>query len=384
MCLARNFIIVSLFVAAAIFAQTEKGDPEGFIFTEKINLSSTPVKNQWRTGTCWSFATSSFIEAEVLRKNGKAIDLSEMFNVRNTYPMKAKLFVRYHGKRTFDSGSLSGDMMRIFRVYGAVPESAYPGFLPEFERHNHKELDAVLKAMMDVFVENPAGALSDRWLPAVEGVLDAYLGEMPENFTYNGKSYTPKSFAASLGINPDDYVELTSFTHHPFDEKIVLELPDNWADNRYFNIPLDELMKVLNRSLEMGYTVGWDGDVSEKTFNSRKGLATLPLRPWDLLSSGERNRLQEKPEAEIEVTQAVRQVMFDNYTTTDDHLMHITGIASDQNGDTYYITKNSYGEERGPYQGFVYMSESYTRAKTVSILVHKDVLPKDLAKRMGL
>ncbi len=363
----------------------EKPDAKN-VFEFKIikQLDASSVKNQARTGTCWSFATSSFLESELLRTGKGKFDLSEMFVVRHIYPQKALNYVQRHGNTTFGSGSLSGDLMRTLAEYGAVPEYVFDGKFVGYSKHNHAEMDAVLKAMLDAVIANKGKRLSPAWRDAVEGVLDAYLGKLPKEFDYNGKTYTPKSFAESLGIKPADYIELTSFTHHPFYNTFAIELPDNWANNRYYNVPLNELMEALDHALESGYTVGWDGDTSEKEFNKKEGIAILPLIDWDEKSEAEQENTCKIPEPEKEVTQALRQEYFENYATTDDHLMHITGIATDQNGVRYYITKNSWGTKDRGHDGYVYMSEAYVRAKTVSILMHRDALPQNLGKRLAM
>ncbi|NIM52478.1 MAG: aminopeptidase [Gemmatimonadales bacterium] len=376
------FLSATLLVpAAAAQSVGGRGTPqeEGFVFQTVAEVPTTPVKDQARTGTCWSFATTSFIETELLRMGNGPLDLSEMYFVRMTYPQKVQNYVRLHGNTTLGQGSLAGDVIRAVRLYGAVPEALYSGRQYGKERHDHAELHAVLKGAVDAVVKT-RGGLSPVWPEAVEGILDAYLGEIPETFVYNGKTYTPRSFAGELGIRPDDYVELTSFTHHPFDSWFALEIPDNWARNKSYNVPLEELMGVIDRAVERGFSVDWDGDVSERSFCHDKGVAIWPLNPWDERSSEERGQLCDVPEPEVRVTQELRQRSFDNYTSSDDHLMHIVGIAKDQHGTKYYVTKNSWGET-GAKDGFVYMSESYVRAKTMSIVVHRDALPQELARR---
>ena len=282
-------------------------------------------------------------------------------------------------KAVFGPGSLSGDLLRTLAERGAVPESIYDGKFIGQSKHNHEEMDAVLTAMLDAVITNKGKRLSPAWRDAVEGVLDAYIGQIPESFEYKGKTYTPKTFAESLGIKTSDYVELTSFTHHPSGSTFALEIPDNWAHNQYRNVSLNELMGTLDNALAKGYTVAWDGDVSEKEFSRKEGIAILPLVDWDDKTEDEQKETCKKPEPEKEVTQAMRQEYFDNYTTTDDHLMHITGVANDQNGKRYYITKNSWGTKDRGHEGHVYMSEAYVRAKTIAILLHSDGLPKALS-----
>jgi bleomycin hydrolase len=355
-------------------------DQPGFEFETVDAVRTTPVKDQARTGTCWSFATTSYLETELLRTGSDPMDISEMFFVRMNYPQKARNYVRMHGRAALGQGSLAGDVIRAVRLYGVVPEAVYPGRRYGAEEHDHSELHAMLKAAVDAVLARPP--LSPVWPDAVDGILDAYLGAVPEQFTYAGRSYTPQTFASALGIDPDDYVEITSFTHHPFDTWVALEIPDNWAENLSYNVPLDELMAVIDRALANGFSVAWDGDVSERSFCHGDGVALLPATSWDERSEAERRALCKTPEDEAEVTQAMRQTWFDDHTSTDDHLMHLVGTARDQNGTRYYITKNSWGES-GAQDGYVYMSESYVRAKTISAMVHRDALPQDLAGRIG-
>jgi bleomycin hydrolase len=374
-------VMAGLLWVSALAAQA---DSSVYQFEVIYDNAATPVKNQSYTGTCWSFATSSFLESELLRQGKGEYDLSEMFIVKNIYPEKAVNYVRLHGNTTLGPGSLSGDMMRAAAKYGVVPEAVYAGMNAGYSKHNHAEMDAVLKAMLDAVVANPGKQLSTVWLDAVKGVLDAYLGKSPETFEYKGKTYTPKSFAEHLGIRPNDYIQLTSFTHHPFYTRFALEIPDNWARNQYDNVPLDELMATIDNALAKGYTVAWDGDVSEKTFSNKEGIAILPETDWDDMTKAERDSVFKKVLPELQVTQEIRQAFFDNYRTTDDHLMHITGLAKDQNGTKYYITKNSWGTKDFKKGGYVYMSEAYVRAKTISIMVHRDALPLSIGKKLAV
>ncbi len=373
---------VFLFVAGAsqfTLADEDSETKNGFEFTVVTQLDASSVKNQANTATCWSFATNSFLESELLRMGKGKFDLSEMFVVRHIYPKKSLNYVQQHGQTTFGPGSLAGDLLRTLAEYGAVPESVYDGRFIGHSKHNHQEMDAVLTAMLDAVIANKGKRLSPAWREAVEGVLDAYIGQLPTSFEYEGKIYTPKTFAESLGIEPSAYVELTSFTHHPFNSTFALEIPDNWAHNQYHNVSLNQLMEALDNALEKGYTVAWDGDVSEKEFNKKEGIAILPLIDWDDKTEDEQKETGKKLEPEKEVSPELRQEYFENYATTDDHLMHIIGVATDQNGNRYYITKNSWGTKDRGHDGYIYMSEAYVRAKTISILLHRDGLPKTLS-----
>ncbi len=374
------FILSLIFIASLSVAQTE----ESYEFTKTIDLPAGPVQNQYRTGTCWSYATISFIESEMIRLDKGTHRLSEMYMVRYVYPEKARRYVRRHGNLNFGQGSLSHDVMKVIANHGMVPESVYDGLNYGMDTHNHGELAAVLSGMLDGVLSRRSGLLTDVWLDAYESVLDTYLGEVPEFFEYEGQTYTPESFAVEMGIDPDNYVELTSFTHHPYYEQFVLEVPDNWADALYYNLPLDELMEVMNHALINGYTIAWDGDVSERGFSHRDALAVLPATPWAEMSDQERSNLFKFPHEEQIVTPELRQQHFDNFSTTDDHLMHITGMATDQNDTLYYLTKNSYGADGNDMGGYLYMSAPYVQKKTIGIMVHKDAIPADTRERIGL
>ena len=361
----------------------ETKKPEGFTFEREITIPGTPVKHQASTGTCWAFATTSFLEAELLRTGRGELDLSEMFVVRHIYPRKAKRYVRMHGAERLTSGGLSPDVLRVWRDVGLVPEAAYPGTLEGETRHNHGELDALLTAMLGVIVANRGGFVSSAWEEAVEGVLDAYLGEIPAQFTHDGETFTPRTFADSLGLNPDDYLQFTSYTHHPFYREVSLEVPDNWARHLSWNVPLDELMAIGEHALENGFSVAWGGDSSEKSFKYDKGVAFLPAQPWAERSKKEQEKVGEAPEPELEVTQGVRQRHFDRYESTDDHAMHVVGTARDQNGTRYWVIKNSWGTLNSEYDGFLHLSEAYSRSKMLSMLVHRDAVPAKILEKLG-
>ncbi len=353
---------------------------EAYKFTEIIDLEATPVISQGRTGTCWSFSSTSFLESEIIRLTGKEIDLSEMYTVRNTYPKKAENFVMRQGKAQFSEGGLAHDVMNSVRDYGLVPNEAFTGLDMGVDRHNHAELVAILRAMVETYVDNPGRKLSPKWRGAVDAVLDTYLGENPKQFTFQGKQYTPKSFLEMTQIVPGDYVNLTSFTHAPFYSEFILNIPDNWSYGKFYNIPIDELMQTVDNALEYGYTVELDCDVSERTFSSKDGVAVIPR---DAVNN---KKALQGIYPEKNISQQYRQQEFENFTTTDDHLMHITGILRDQNGTKYYKVKNSWGtdESRTAYGGYVYFSEAYMRLKTISITLHKEGVPKDTSKKLNL
>lgn len=381
---------ISLLLAMSVSAQT-------YDFTVTDSVAVTPVKNQASSGTCWCFATASFLESELLRKGKGEHDLSEMFIVRQKLLNQLNDNYLRRGRGNIGQGSLSHTFLNAYNQVGIVPEEVYSGINYDSPRHNHGEMMAMLEAVAGVALK--AKKRSPQYDAMVKSVLDTYLGPLPETFTYRGKTYTPKSFAESLGINTSDYVELTSFTHHPYYESFELEVPDNWEHARQYNLPLDELMDVIDGALRSGYSVCWDGDVSERGFRFANGVAINPdvrdLSRYSAADSAvfapltEAQRLDSvmtfsRPYPEIVVTPEVRQEGFESFVTTDDHLMHLTGLAKDQNGTKYYVTKNSWGTDRNGFGGYLNMSESFVRAKTIYVMLHKDALPVALRKRLGI
>jgi hypothetical protein len=370
---------------------------EGYKFTPVIELKATPVKNQASTGTCWCFATTSFIESELLRMGKGEYDLSEMWIVRYNYVDRLKDNFVQQGKGNLGQGSVGHDWLVEFEQNGIVPDEVYTGLNYSVPNHNHSELNAFVRAIAAVPVQRKKE--SDQYFDIVDAVLDTYLGKPPVSFTYKGVGYTPKSFTASLGINPDDYVEITSFTIFPFYTRGLLPIPDNWRKLDYYNVPIDEIIQIMDFSLNNGYTIAWDGDVSEKGFSHAKGVAVIPeLEKTDHYSAPDKIRLGKmtleertteaykfnRPFPEVNVTQEFREEGYDKKQTTDDHLMHVTGIVKDQYGTKYYITKNSWGTERNSFGGYLNMSENYVRAKTISILVNKNGIPQGIKTKLGL
>ena len=398
-----RFLIAALFavLSVSVFAQenNENKEDSGYVFTDEITLPATPIKDQYRSGTCWSFSTLSFLESEMLRLGKPEVDLSEMFVVWHTYSEKAKKHVRVHGNLNFAAGGAFHDVTKMIKEYGIVPESVYDGLQYGEDKHVHGEMDRVLKQHVDAVVENRNRKLSTAWHNSIEETLNSYLGELPKTFEYEGEKYTPQSFASKyVGLNMDDYVEITSYTHHPFYSKFILEVPDNWAWDQVYNVPLDELNEIIDYSLENGYTVAWAADVSEKGFaTSNKGVAVMPAAPSENMDDAEIARWESLPEKEKEkelyklnepvpelnVTQAMRQEAFDNYQTTDDHGMHIIGKAKDQNGDLFYKVKNSWGDYN-KYNGYFYASRPYVTYKTMCIMVHKDGIPQSIREKLEL
>ena len=385
------FFLTACFSISA-FAQNNEAKTDTFLFATIKALPITPVKNQASTGTCWSFSGVGFIEAELLRMGKGEFNLSEMFVVHKNYSDKARKFVRLHGETNFGEGGSFADVLACIRDYGIVPDQAQPGLNYGETKHKHAELDRLLRAYVDVMIKDPNGKLSTAWLNGFNGILNAYLGECPKSFTYNGKQYTPQGFVQFLGINPDDYVSITSFTHHPFYTAFPIEVPDNWRWAYSYNVPVNEMMQIIDNALDKGYTVAWGSDVSEKGF-TRKGIAVVPDSTYKDNTSSDQVRLIGAnpmgkdnitgPVPEKTITQEMRQEGFNNYETTDDHGMLIYGVAQDQNGKRYYMVKNSWGVE-SPYKGMWYASVPFVEYKTLNIVVHKDVLSKELKNKLGI
>lgn len=357
-----------------------------FEFTILKDHVALPVKDQASSGTCWSYAGTSFIESELRRLKRPIVDISEMFTVRQVYLDKGIKYVRMQGYLNFAQGGQLPDVLYVMRKYGAVPAAVFQGLEYGEIKNKHSELETVLKSFLDAVIKNPNGRLSTAWTTAYENIISAYLGKYPSEFMWEGRKYTPKSFLSDfLKINPDDYIQITSFTHHPFYKPMVVEVPDNWAWGETYNLPLEDMMRTLRHALENGFTVAWATDVSEKGFSIKNGLAIVPEIPYDQMTEEERKKMFDGPRKERFVTQEERQRSFDNFETTDDHGMHITGMARDQNGTIYYVTKNSWGEIPNAHRsGYLMASEAFVRYKTIALLLHKDGLPGDIRSKLGL
>ena len=384
------------FLANAQDVQTNQ--PKGYQFTDIKRLPATSVKDQARAGTCWSWSGISFFESEMIRMGKEPIDLSAMYIVRHAYSDKATKFVRLHGSMNFAVGGAFCDVMHVIKNYGIVPMDVYNGLNYGEPNHAFGEIDDVLAGYVNAVIKNSNKKLSTAWKKGFDGILDAYLGEEPEKFEYKGKEYTPRTFADEVvGLDMDDYVSLTSFTHHPFYSQFAIEVPDNWLWGMSYNLPIDELAQVMSNAIDNGYTFAWASDVSEKGFQtSQPGVAVVPttdtkemsgaeIAKWEAMPKGKQTQdaFKQGPAPEKVITQEMRQQEFDNYLTTDDHGMHVIGKAKDQNGTVYYIVKNSWNQYN-KFGGYFYASEPFMKYKTMNIIVHKNAIPKDIRKKLGI
>ncbi|MFO7828289.1 MAG: C1 family peptidase [Bacteroidales bacterium] len=368
----KKILITLMILCLGTYLQAQES---GYDFKPIVDLDVTSVKSQGATGTCWCFSTVSFIESELLRMGKPAYDLSEMYIVKNAYKEKARLYIGNHGMANFSQGGQAHDVFNEIVDHGIVPESVFPGIKYDSESHNHRELSTVLKNYLDGVLD--ARRPTTVWTEAFSAILDVYLGKDPDAFQYNGKEYTPQSFANELGINPDDYVEIMSYTDVPFYEKSPLLVPDNWSHDDYYNVPLDDFMEIMNNSLKEGYTFVWDGDMSDKGFTRKESIAVVDDE------NDKEDTFLKQPIQEKTIDPDFRQLKFETFNVTDDHLMHITGLSEDQNGTVYYKTKNSWGTDH-KYDGYWYMSEQFMRLHTIAIMVHKDAIPKNIRKKLDL
>ncbi len=386
--------VIGLFLALTLPAQEEVKKEEGFLFTTIKENPITPVKNQNRSSTCWSYSGIGFLESELLRMGKGEYDFAEMFVVSHTMEDRAERYIRMHGNSSFLPGGSFYDVLYCMKHYGLVPQEAMPGIMYGDSLPVHTELDIVASGYVTSLINTKITKLTPVWKKGLVSIYDTYLGKRPEKFTYKGKEYTPETFAASTGLKAEDYISLTSFTHHPFYSEFSLEIPDNWRNALSWNIPLEEFMEVIDHAIDNGYTVAWGSDVSEIGF-SREGIAVVPVdNPVDLTGSdmarwtglsvaNKKKELTSKPLPEKEITQELRQIAYDNWESQDDHGMLIYGVANDQNGKPYYMVKNSWGTNN-PYKGTWYASKAFVAYKTINIVVHKDGIPKSIAAKLGL
>ena len=397
------YLLVALMISPAVFAgdnetkhnAKDKNNADPFEIIKII--PTTPVRDQYKTSTCWSYSTISFLESELMRAGKGEYDLSEMYVVRCDYERKAEKYVRLHGKLNFSPGGEPNDVTDAIADFGIVPESVYQGMKDDSDSHLQSEMDQVLEEYMKTIVSVPDNGYIPDWEKGFNSIMDAYMSELPATFSYNGTEYTPHSFADSLGINPKNYVLITSFMYKPYYKPFIMEIPDNWSWGETYNVPLDEMIEVMDSALYNGYSLVWSTDVTEKGFSFEKSMAVAPKivyesqskkeeQKWDKKSREEQEKYMfsmQNPVPEITVTSEMRQRAFDDYNTTDDHGMHIVGLATDKTGKKYYYVKNSWGTGN-PRDGYLFASESYVRYKTISVMVNKNALPKETRAKLGL
>lgn len=393
-------LAVAVLLSSTAFAQKkskkEKKDKEGYEFTLVKENPATSVKDQNRSGTCWAYSSLAFIESELLKAGKGEYDLSEMWIVRCAYMDKAEKYIRFHGAATFAEGGGFQDIPYIIKKYGIVPQEVYQGLNYGTTKPDFTEVSPALEGFVKPLAN--AKSLSTAWKAGLESLLDAYFGKRPEKFTYKGVEYTPQSFAKSLGLNWDDYVEIGSFTHHPFYQPFMIEIPDNWLHSDIYNVPLDEMIEIIDNAIMNGYTIGWGADVSEKGFSWKNGVAIVPdeekkdlsgteKEKWEKLTPAEKNASMysfDGSTKEKTITQKMRQEAFDNFQTTDDHGMQITGIYKDQNGNKFYKVKNSWGEDSGKYNGYFFASEAFVRYKTIDFQVNKHALSAQMRNKLNI
>ena len=377
-CFAQDILVNSLKLNASDKSK------ENFKFTEVINLGTTSVKLQGSSGTCWSYASNSFLESEMIRLGKQPVELSQIFSARNVYVEKGKNYVRMHGAVTLGDGGSLHDVINMYKKYGTVPREVYTGLNYGTDKNKFGEMAALIEGVLTAVVKNPNGELTPSWEKAYAAVIDSYLGKVPDNFTFKGKNYTPQSFAKEVvGINPDEYIEMSSFTNAPYYQKTLLAVPDNWSFDQVYNVKVNDMTDVIDNALKKGYTVAWATDVSEKSFSWKNGVAYVSTKKFDDMTAEEKADMFNGPKAEPEITPEMRQAAFDNYQTTDDHGMHIIGLVKDQTGKEYYIVKNSWGETND-YKGFLFVTKNFVKYKTTALMVNKGGIPTEIAKKLGV
>lgn len=355
-----------------------------YTFKDVVNIECTDVKNQASSGTCWSYSTNSFLESEMIRKGKKKVDLAELYTARCEYLDKADVYVRLHGHLAWGDGGECHDVINMYAKYGAVPQSVYTGLNYGTSKNKFGEFQAVLKGILDAVVSNKNGKLTPVWKRAFTDVVDEYLGKAPEKFKWEGKEYTPMTFAKEVvGLNPKDYIEISSFNNEPYYTKVPFLVEDNWAFQKVYNVKFEDITDIIDHALRNGYTVAWAADVSEKYFSWKNGVAFVPEKDWEDMDDSEQKVLFNGPMPERTITPEMRQKAYDNYETTDDHGMHIVGISKDQNGKEYYIVKNSWGT-KNDYKGYLHVSKAYVQYKTTAFLLHKGGIPEDIREKLGI
>jgi bleomycin hydrolase len=375
---AQDILVNSLKVNAS-----EKSK-ESFKFTDVINLANTSVKNQGSSGTCWSYSGNSFLESEMIRIGRQPVELSQIFSARNAYVEKGKNYVRMHGAVTLGDGGSLHDVTNMLKKYGAVPQEVYTGLNYGTSKNKFGEMAALTEGLLVAAVKNPNGELTPNWIKAYEAVIDSYLGQVPQNFNYKGKNYTPQTFAKDVvGLNADEYVEISSYSNAPYYSKTMLMVPDNWSFDMIYNVRLNDMTDIIDNALKNGFTVAWATDVSEKSFSWKNGVAYIPTKKVEDMTPEEKENMFNGPKPEMEITEELRQKAFDNYQTTDDHGMHIVGISKDQDGKEYYIVKNSWGTTND-YKGYLYVTKNFIKYKTTAFMVNKAAIPAAIAKKMGI
>jgi bleomycin hydrolase len=357
---------------------------ESFKFKDIINLANTSIKNQGSSGTCWSYSTNSYLESEMVRIGKQPVELSQIFSARNVYVEKGRNYVRMHGAVALGEGGALHDVINMYKKYGTVPQEIYSGLNYGTSKNKLAEMSALTEGLLAAAVKNPNGELTPNWEKAYAAVIDSYLGEVPKNFNYKGKSYSPQTFAKEVvGINPDEYIEISSFTDVPYYTKNMMMVPDNWSFDQVYNVKINEMTDIIDHALKNGFTVAWASDVSEKSFSWKNGVAYVPTKKFEEMSAEEKENMFNGPKAELEITPELRQKAFDNYQTTDDHAMHIVGLAKDQTGKEYYVVKNSWGETND-YKGYLYVSKNFVKYKTTAFMVNKAGIPAEITKKLGV
>lgn len=356
---------------------------EKFKFKHIIDIENTPIDNQGSSGTCWSYATNSFLESEMIKAGRRPVSLSKMYSARNVYLEKGKQFVKMHGATGLGDGGGLHDVINMFKKYGALPEAEYTGLNYGTKLNDFGELASIREAILNAVINPSKGKLTLNWFEAYKGAIDAYLGTPPETFMYQGAKFTPQTFAKEVvGLNPNDYIQLSSFTEYPLYQQFVMPIPDNWSQDMVYNVKMKDLTDVIDYALEKGYTVGWATDVSEKYFSWKNGVAFVPEKEFEDMNDAEKKSMFDGPKTERKITEYMRQDAFDRYLTTDDHGMHIVGMAVDQNDKEYYIVKNSWGVSND-YKGYLYVTKAYVQFKTTTILLNYKGIPNSLLKNLG-